>query len=136
MEGQWVCWNHISWITSQFQPVLKCSDLVQKMQTNSIIISNFNSLCYNIEPRVNKEISFNLLENMLTLFTTVQSFSYAKDIKEKHKIKSNKSKSQSLQREIKKSSSSKDMGYWMLHQIKPVAVSGNDFKHTPKQLFL
>ena len=58
-------------------------------------VSNFNSLCYDIEPRVNKEkekISFNLLEDMLTLFTTVQSFSYAKDIKEKHKIKSNKSK--------------------------------------------
>ena len=81
------------------------------MQTNSIVISNFNSLCYDIEPRVNKEISFNLLENMLTLFTTVRSFSYAKDIKEKHKIKSNKSKSRLLRREIKKSSFSKDMGY-------------------------
>ena len=40
--------------TSQFQPVLKCSDLVQKMQTNSIVLSNFNSLCYDIEPRVNE----------------------------------------------------------------------------------
>ena len=91
--------------------MLKCSDLVQKMQTNSIVISNFSSLCYDIEPRVNKQISFNLLENMLTLFTTVRPFSYAKGIKEKHKIKSKKSKSQSLRREIKKSSSSKDTGY-------------------------
>ena len=97
--------------TSQFQPVLKCSDLVKKMQTNSIVISNFNSLCYDIEPKVIKEISFNLFENILTLFTTVRSFSFAKDITEKHKIKSNKSKSPSLQREIKKSSSSKDIGY-------------------------
>ena len=79
--------------TSQFQPVLKCSDLVQKMQTNSIVISNFNSLCYDIEPKINKEISFNLLENTLTYFRTVRSFSYAEDIKEKHKIKSKKSKS-------------------------------------------
>ena len=81
------------------------------MQTNSIVISNFNSFSYDIEPRVNTEISFNLLENMLTLFMTVRSFSYAKDIKEKDKIKSNKSKSQLLQREINKSSFSKDMGY-------------------------
>ena len=72
------------------------SDLVQKMQTNSIVISNFNSLCYGIEPRVNKEISFNLLENTLTLFMTVRSFFYAKNIKRKHKIKSNKSKSPTL----------------------------------------
>ena len=66
------------------------------MKNNSIVISTFNCLCYGIEPRVNKDISFNLLENMLTLFTTVRYFSYAKDIKEKHKIKSNKSKSSSL----------------------------------------
>ena len=99
--------------TSQFQPVLRCSDLVQKMKTNSysIVVSNFNSLFYYIEPRVNKEIIFNLLENTLTLFTTVHSFCYAKDIKKKHKIKSYKSKSLSLRREIKESSSSKDMGY-------------------------
>ena len=70
-----------------------------KMQTNSIVISNFNSLCYDIEPRIIKEISFNLLKNMLSIFTTVRNFSYAKDVKEKHKIKRNKSKSQSLRRD-------------------------------------
>ena len=93
--------------------MLKCADLVQKMKTNSysIVFSNFNSLCYDTEPRVNKEISFNLLENTLTLFTPVHYFCYAKDIKEKHKIKSYKSKSPSLRREIIESSSSKDMGY-------------------------
>ena len=50
-------------------------------------------LCYDIEPRLNKELSSNLLENMVTLFTTERSFSYAKDIKVKYKINSNKSKS-------------------------------------------
>ena len=87
------CEKIFRFFTSQFQPVLKCPDLVQKMRTNSIVISNFNSLCYDIELNINKEISFNLLENTLTLFTTVRSFSYAEDIKEKHKIKSNKSES-------------------------------------------
>lgn len=96
--------------------VFKCSDLVQKRQTISIVISNFNSHFYDMEPRVNKQISFNLFENMLTLFTTVRSFSYDKSIKEKQKIKSNKSESRLLRRAIKKSSFSKDMGYWMLYQ--------------------
>ena len=59
---------------SQFQPVLKCLDSVQKMQTKSVVISIFNSLCYDIVPRVNKEVSFNSLENMMTVFTTVQIF--------------------------------------------------------------
>ena len=90
-------WNHISWMwkkifrsfTLQSQSVLKYLDLVLKMQNNSIAVSNL--LCYDNEPRVNKKISFKLLGNMLTLFITVRSFSYAE---EKHKIKSNKSKSQ------------------------------------------
>ena len=51
-------------------------------------------LCYDIEPRLNKELSSNLLENMVTLYmATERSFSYAKDIKVKYKINSNKSKS-------------------------------------------
>ena len=61
-----------------FQPVLKCLDSVQKMQTKSVVISIFNSLCYDIVPRVNKEVSLNSLENMLTGSTTVQIFSTLK----------------------------------------------------------
>ena len=125
-------WNHISWMwkkifrsfTLQSQSVLKYLDLVLKMQNNSIAVSNL--LCYDNEPRVNKKIRFKLLGNMLTLSITVRSFSYAE---EKHKIKSNKSKSR-----------------WRIHpeerygllnaSSKPVAVSDNDFKHMPERIFL
>ena len=102
--------------TSQFQPVLKCSDLVQEMQTNSLIISNFNFLCYDIEPRINKEINLLEIMDILICWKTCLLFFLAEDIKDKHKIRSNKSKSRSLRSEIKKSSSSKDMGYSILHQ--------------------
>ena len=40
---------------------------------------------------------------------TVRSFSYAKDVREKHKIKTNKPERPSLQREIKKFCSGKDI---------------------------
>ena len=107
-------WNHISWMwknISIFYITVPTSIKMFKFASKNAnqfysYVSNFNSLCYDIEPRVNKEkekISFNLLKDMLTLFTTVQSFSYAKDIKEKHKIKSNKSKSSSLWKEINNS---------------------------------
>ena len=45
--------------TSAFRLVFKYSELVQEMQANSIIISNHDSLCYSIEPRVNKKLSLN-----------------------------------------------------------------------------
>ena len=41
------------------------AQLIQEMQGSPCVISNFDALCYNIEPKVNKEISLNLLENML-----------------------------------------------------------------------
>ena len=72
--------------------VFKSPGLVQKMQANSTIISNYESLCYSIEPKENKELSLNLLESMLELFVKVQMFSFARDIKEKHKIKNKKTK--------------------------------------------
>ena len=42
------------------------------MQGSPCVISNFDALYYNIEPKVNKKISLNLLENMLLLFTKVK----------------------------------------------------------------
>ena len=67
--------------TSAFRLVFKYSELVQEMQANSIIISNYDSLCYRIEPKVNKELNLNLLESMLELFVKVPMFSFAREIK-------------------------------------------------------
>ena len=84
--------------TSEFRLVFKYSELVQEMQANSIIISNYDSLCYSIESKVNEELNLNLLEIMLELFVKVQLFS--RDIKEKNRVKNKKVKARSLRREI------------------------------------
>ena len=73
--------------------------------------------CYSIEPKVNKELSLNLLECMLELFVKVQMFSFVRDIKEKHKVKNKKLKARSLRTEIKKSFSSKDFNHWISSSI-------------------
>ena len=113
----------------------RCSHL------NSIIISNYDSLCYSIEPKVNKELSLNLLESMLELFVEVRMFSFARDIKEKHKVKNKKKKAWSLRTEIKKSSSSKDFDHWISSSIhcslRPTTLnigqkSGYFYSHTFK----
>ena len=62
--------------TSEFRLVIKYSELVREMQANSIIISIYDSLCYNMEPKVNKELSLNLLESILELFVKVRMFSF------------------------------------------------------------
>ena len=76
--------------TSNFQTVMNSAELAQEMQGNPFVTSNFDALCYNIETKVNKEISLNLLENMLLLFTNVRAFSFARDVKETFKARPKK----------------------------------------------
>ena len=54
--------------TSLFSVKIVCKDLVHVMLQNSVVVSNFKSICYGIDPEVNKEISLNLLEQILVLF--------------------------------------------------------------------
>ena len=95
--------------TLNFQTVINSAQLVQELQGSPCAISNFDALCYNSEPKVNKEISLNLLENMLLLFIKVHVFSFPRDAKEKSKARIKRPKSRSLRKEIKKSSSSKNL---------------------------
>ena len=87
--------------------------LGQEMQGSPCVIASFEALCYNIEPKVNKEISLNLLENMLLmlLFTKVHAFSFARDVKARFKARIKKTEILivKLRKEIKKASSSKNL---------------------------
>ena len=71
--------------TANFTTLMICKDLVDKMMNNIIIVSNVNSICSGIYPKIKKEISLNLLKHMLTLFVSVRSFSYARNVRGKHK---------------------------------------------------
>ena len=81
------------------------------MLQNCHLVSNYKLICYGVEPKVPDEICFNILEKMLMLFTRVRTFSYAKDIREKYKSKKKQVTKSSLRTEIKKASSSTDMGH-------------------------
>ena len=67
--------------TAPFITKLNCGDLVDNMFQNSTILSNFKSICNDIDPKVDKEISLDLLERILILYVRVRAFSYAKDIR-------------------------------------------------------
>ena len=68
---------------------------------------------YNIihDEKVSKEITFNLLEHLITLYIRVRTFSLVKDKRELHSIWSKKKKKRSLRTEIKKSSSNLNQGH-------------------------
>ena len=89
-----------------------CEKMVFEMLKDCTVMSKYHSICYGIDPKVNKEISMNLLEHILSLFVKVRVFSYAKDIREKHKVTNKKSKKRSLRTEIKQASSSLEHGHW------------------------
>ena len=73
---------------------------------NDIIVkSNFTSLCESSTTLIKKEIGHNLLEYIIVLYFRVRTFSFAKDIREKHKVAKKDSRKRSLRTEIKKSSS-------------------------------
>ena len=97
--------------TSSFITSINSDALITEMFKNCLVISNYRSICYGIDPEVDDEISYNTLEKILILFTRVRAFSYAKDIREKHKMKKKQAKKSSLRTQIKKSSSSTDMGH-------------------------
>ena len=85
--------------------------IVKEMLSDCFIISSFKTIWFSAELDVPKEIAFNLLESMLMLYTRIRSFSYARDVREKHRFSKKQGKKSSLRTEIKKSSSSKELGH-------------------------
>ena len=97
--------------TEHFLTKLVTQEIVQVMLTNCTVLSNYKSVCNEIDPQVNKEISMNLLDHLLTLFVRVRTFSYAKDVREEHKLAKKSHIARSLRTEIKKASKSKNGGH-------------------------
>jgi len=96
--------------TKVFTTKIDASKLVHSLMGDCILLSYFGSL-RSYEEKVAKEICYNLLEDMLTLYIRVRSHSYSKDKQQQHKIAKSTVKSRSLHTEIKKSSSSLDSGH-------------------------
>ena len=85
--------------------------MVSHLLTNIEILANYSIVCNATAEKVEKEVSSNLLEQMLTLYVRLRSFSYAKDKVQHHKIVAKKIKTRSLRTEIKKASLNLDKGH-------------------------
>ena len=70
--------------TVSFKTKLACKDLVEEILKDFSVLSNYNNVCLNASLNISKEVSLDLLEHMVTIYFRVRTFSYAKDIREKH----------------------------------------------------
>ena len=96
------CESYFLSATKNFVSKIDCKHLVSQLLEDTFVLGCFGDMRRSAEEKVSKEISLNLLEDMLTLYIRVRSHSYAKDKQQHHKIVKSLNKSRSLRTEIKK----------------------------------
>ena len=85
--------------------------LVEGLMKHVHILSPWSILRQKCSMHVEKELSLNLLQDILILYVRACTFSYVKQRKDKYKLRSKKMKERSLRTTIKKSSLSLEMGH-------------------------
>ena len=108
-------------VVNQSEKSIDCVLLVDSLMKNCVVLSHFSSLRSCMKEvqgnfffdlnLVEKEISLNLLHDLLQLFIRARTFSYVKQKCDLFKMDNKKRKMRSLRTSIKKTSSSLDMGH-------------------------
>ena len=80
-------------------------DIVNALMGNCRVLESFAKVRRSSLDNIKKEIVFNLLEDLLTLYIHVHTFSYVKDKVQAFKIRNSKTKSRSLRTGMKQSTS-------------------------------
>ena len=78
--------------------------MVQSLINDSRICGYFNILLEGCVDEVPKNVALNTLEQMLSLYIRVRSFSFAKSVTQRHKAELTQGKAKALRKEIKRSS--------------------------------
>jgi hypothetical protein len=71
------------------------------------VISSFNSLTSSSELVTEDSVGKDVLNSIVNLYVKVRSFSFAKDIVQKHKIKTKQTKAKALRKEISRANKGK-----------------------------
>ena len=82
--------------------------LIQKCLENYVIKFNFKVILKHASCSLDKDITNDLLEKLVGLYLRIRAHSYAKEIKEKHKLLIKSTKKHSLRKELKKNSGEDD----------------------------
>ena len=91
--------------TKKLQNKIVSKDIVNARMENCMVLESFAKVRRSSPDNIKKEIAFNLLEDLLTLYIRVRTFSYVKDKVQAFKIRNSKTKSRSLRTGMKQSTS-------------------------------
>ena len=94
---------HFKTITSVQITKIDCKSIAYTLIKNPIIHENMSKIrSKSTDTIVKREIALNLLQDLLTLYIRVRTFSFAKGQIQSHKIKQSRLKSRSLRTSLKK----------------------------------
>ena len=88
--------------------MIDCSRIVSRAVVDVDVVAAYNSLLSNSELVVPSSVAENVLHNIIQLYTRVRTFSFAKDIIQKHKVEAKQLKSKALHKEINRASKAID----------------------------
>ena len=91
--------------TKKLQNKILSKHIVSALMGNCMVLENFAKVRQNSPDNIKKEIAFNLLEDLLTMYISVHTFSYVNDKVQALKIRNSKTKSRSLRTGMKQSTS-------------------------------
>ena len=72
------------------------------------VLSNYEDICLDSNLKLDKEVSMDLLEHLVALYIPVRTFSFAKDVREKHKLAKKQVKNGPYELKLRKAISRED----------------------------
>ena len=91
--------------------IINCKEIVDTLIEDSFVLFNFSKILHSSSDKIQKEIALNLLEDLLTLYIRVRTFSFVKDKLQAFKISKTQTKSNALRTAIKKKTSTSEQGH-------------------------
>ena len=98
-------------VVDQLVKKIDGKEIVNSLLENCFILACFSTLRNKCTHKISKELSLNLLEDLLTLFIRARTFSYVKQKRDQFKLENKIKKMKSLRTSIKKASASLEMGH-------------------------
>ena len=99
--------GHIMGSKADVTTSIPVDKIVDDILMQPVVLSLWENITLGLDFGISSECSKLALENFVKLFVQVRSFSYAKDIVSKHKLKGKQPKTKALRTELKKQAEKK-----------------------------
>ena len=92
----------------QCERFINMNVMIEKCCKDTEVVAFFDDIVSESSLEIDKRVSKDMLHSIINLYLRVRSFSFARDVIQKHKINQKQLKAKSLRKEIKRASKEKD----------------------------